>query len=346
MDLTLAGLLLMILWIGYGLMQFLGELLAVHLGERIILRVSVLVIATGTVLIILSLSMPLFFWDAPRRRWGWTLRDDACDRSGGRLSALCRHGHRNQSGGRKHRHFIVANRCRPPHGVVLLALGIRSADTNVPSDGSRTLDDRPLINVSVPVQWLGGPISTSRYGCSPSTIYGVHHVQYVVYLVRLPDVHQLLSNVPNHRESYQRESGCDVSRRILRRGILVQPLAGDASVRIGPRRTLTVFLSVTVCSFMALPYADGQTVILALSVLLSSLLAFWPVASTYVVKTVTGEHQGSVIGIIRTIYLTLAAVGPVFAGHLADRAMFDAVFFTIAGMTFSAELIWAQVSNR
>lgn len=61
MDLTMAGALLTLLWVGYGTMQFPGGLLADRLGERNVLAGSIFLAMIGTVLVVFAPTIATFF---------------------------------------------------------------------------------------------------------------------------------------------------------------------------------------------------------------------------------------------------------------------------------------------
>lgn len=97
-------------------------------------------------------------------------------------------------------------------------------------------------------------------------------------------------------------------------GILIQPAAGAVSDRIGAKRTVGALLAMTLLGLVTLPVLQRPVHVGLLTVLLGAQLGFWPVAFTLMVEALSPEVQGSGLGVVRAVYLILAASGPVFGG--------------------------------
>jgi MFS family permease len=114
-------------------------------------------------------------------------------------------------------------------------------------------------------------------------------------------------------------------------GILVQPLAGVAADAIGDRSMIVLFTGISALAFALLLPTEGFWWLISISILLSSQLGFWPVAQAAIVDTLPTEIQGTGFGMLRTIYLLLAAAAPAVIGVLADQGLFAESFLLLAG---------------
>lgn len=115
-------------------------------------------------------------------------------------------------------------------------------------------------------------------------------------------------------------------------GIVVQPVAGAVGDRIGPRYTMAGAAAVTVVTLALLPAVTGGVPLALLTVLITAQMGFWPIAQTAVIEGLPTAVQGSGFGVIRTAYLLVAAGGPVVVGWIADAGYFDTVFLLLAGV--------------
>jgi MFS family permease len=112
--------------------------------------------------------------------------------------------------------------------------------------------------------------------------------------------------------------------------VVIQPLAGAARDRVGTRRTMSVLLVGAVGALLALPVVEDRTGLVAVTLLASSQLAFWPIGNAYIVETVPSEAKGTGFGLVRTGFIGLGASGPVVVGALGDAGRFDGAFFLLA----------------
>lgn len=122
-------------------------------------------------------------------------------------------------------------------------------------------------------------------------------------------------------------------------GIAVQPLAGTLADRVGERSAVVVFTAVTALGLLALLWTATLPAILAVSVLLSAQLGFWPVAQAAVVDALPGDMQGTGFGFLRTVYLLFAATAPTVVGVLGDRGDLGGAFLLLAGVAGAAALL-------
>lgn len=339
LGLTAAGALLTLLWLGYGSMQFPGGLLADRFGERNVLVWSIVVAAGGVSLVVLAPVVELFFAGTLLVGIGVglygttrvTVLVDVYPRRAGTAMGI------NQAAGNVGTSLLPA-----AAGVLAVALSWRW--------GFGLLV--PLFLLTVVGLWITVPEVTSTSAepiTRASLARAVRSVRRrstgyaTLSMLLISFVYQAFTGFyPTYlvlEKSLTENRAATFLGVFFASGILVQPLAGALSDAVGPQKTLGGFLSVVVACLVALPWINGTVPLLAFSVLASSLLSFWPVANAYVVRTVDDAHQGTTVGVVRTIYLTLATTGPIFVGVLADRDMFDGVFLILAGVALLAAVV-------
>jgi MFS family permease len=129
-------------------------------------------------------------------------------------------------------------------------------------------------------------------------------------------------------------------------GVVIQPLMGTASDRVGTRVTLVGCVVLTAASLVVLTLTADLLVLVPLTVLLGTQLGFWPVANAHAIAMLPDAVQGSGFGLIRTAYLVVAAASPTAIGALADLGRFDEAFLLLAGSAGVALLFVLRLLTR
>lgn len=115
-------------------------------------------------------------------------------------------------------------------------------------------------------------------------------------------------------------------------GALVQPVAGGIADRYAERHIMIGVAAVTAVSLGLFPFVNSTALFIALSVLASFQLAFWPIIFAYIPRALPDDAQGSGFGLLRTAFLYVGATGSVAVGALADLDLFDESFIMLAGI--------------
>ncbi|MEF8882963.1 MAG: MFS transporter [Halapricum sp.] len=115
-------------------------------------------------------------------------------------------------------------------------------------------------------------------------------------------------------------------------GVVVKPLAGAAYDRIGMRGSLLSVLVGPVFGLAALPFVEGFWPIVALTALVSTMLGSGAITQSYLADAIPADIRGTGLGVVRTTAASLGAAGPVAFGALADRGFFDAGYLMLAGL--------------
>lgn len=115
-------------------------------------------------------------------------------------------------------------------------------------------------------------------------------------------------------------------------GIAVQLASGTLGDRFGAKRSLVAVFVVAILSLVLLPLVDGLVALFLVTLGLSSILGFSPIVFPYLNAELPDDIQGSGLGLIRSIYMTIAAVGPVLMGALGEAGWFDEAFFILVAV--------------
>lgn len=341
MSLSTAGLLITVLWGAYASMQFPGGILADRYGERVVLVVAIVLGGLGVVAVTAATTTVTFFAGTIGvgvgvGLYGTTrltvLSDVFADRTGTAIGIAQATGNVGTMGlpplaatiGAAVGWRLGFGALVPAFGVIAVALWLvipRRSGDDAPTTRPLWTDVRTVAR-ALPTRALGlGTLSMILMMFVYQSFTGF----YPTYLVV--------------------EKGLSEGRAATMLGlffasaVVVQPIAGATRDRVGTRATMTVILAGAVCALVALPLVDSQVGILAVTVLASTQLAFWPIGNTYIVETVPEEAKGTGFGLVRTCFIGLGASGPVVVGALGDAGRFDEAFFLLAGIAAGVLLL-------
>jgi MFS family permease len=115
-------------------------------------------------------------------------------------------------------------------------------------------------------------------------------------------------------------------------GVVVKPIAGAAYDRIGMRGSLLAVLAGPVLGLAALPFVEGFWTIVGLTALISTMLGSGAITQSYLADTIPADIRGTGLGVVRTTAATLGSAGPTLFGLVADRGYFDEGYLLLAGL--------------
>ncbi|WP_254547023.1 MFS transporter [Halomarina pelagica] len=347
LDLTGAGLVLTALWIAYAVSQFPGGLLGDRVGERATLAASTVVSTVGVAIAALAPDVGSFVAGTVVFGVGtglysttrMTIMSDVYPRVTATAIGL------SQAAGNVGTAVLpvvagllaaTALGWRGGLGVIALpfaatAVGLwltvpQRTHPVVSADDGRSIRTA-LAGVLRPV-----PLLVAGMMFTMSLVYQGFTSFYPTYLVtakQLPD-----------------GTAAALYGLFFATGVVVQPLAGAASDRLGTKTTLLAATLVTIGALALLPVFDDAVALAGVTVLLGVQLGFWPVANAHAIAVLPDTVQGSGFGLIRTAYLVLAAGGPVLVGSLADAGLFDEAFLLLAGVATVALLLGTRLPNE
>lgn len=113
--------------------------------------------------------------------------------------------------------------------------------------------------------------------------------------------------------------------------VVIQPAIGLISDQFGYVPVLVTVITATVAAIVVLPITSGFLPLAGLTIVLGLQQGFWPVIHAHVLTHLPTEIQGSGLGLIRTVFILLAASGPTITGAIADVSSFDGAFLVLAG---------------
>jgi len=333
---TTAGILLSVLWIGFATAQLPGGILGDRVGERNALVTSVGLATLGLVVIVLSPNLPLFalglalfgigtgLYATPRIT---VLSDVYPDRAAAAISV-------NEAVGNAGNAVlpvlatVIAAWFSWRTGIgmalpafVLLAAGLWIVIPFRTSPGMETDDEEPrreavrrvlLAATRKPVLIATGGMILLGFVWQGFTAF------LPTYLVDVKGISQSTAAV--------------ALGTFFLAGSVLQPIFGSIADRYDERPILIGVSAVTAVGLAGFPFADSIAAFLALSVLASFQLAFWPIIFAYIPRALPDNVQGSGFGLLRAVFLYAGATGPIVVGSLADFDLFDESFLLLAGL--------------
>lgn len=115
-------------------------------------------------------------------------------------------------------------------------------------------------------------------------------------------------------------------------GIFVQPLSGMSQDALGSKKTLYILFGMVFVGFVPLYFASGFLIIALLTVLLSCRGGIGVINNSHLSELLPDGIQGSGLGFLRTVWVLIAASGPLLVGFLADSGFFKEAFLFLAAI--------------
>jgi len=131
--------------------------------------------------------------------------------------------------------------------------------------------------------------------------------------------------------------------------LALQIFGGWLSDSIGRLRTIAIGAAVASAGYVLLPLAPRwQWAILALAVEYVSGSMVGPSFSAFIAEQSSEEMRGRVFGVSKSIYLTVAVIGPVLGWFLAQRYGFRLMLAAAAGLYLTAAVlrVWMATALR
>ncbi|WP_247007134.1 MFS transporter [Halorientalis litorea] len=122
-------------------------------------------------------------------------------------------------------------------------------------------------------------------------------------------------------------------------GVVVKPIAGAAYDRIGMRNALVLVLVGPVAGLVLLPFVSGFVPLFAITALVSTMLGSGAITQSFLSDAIPDDIRGTGLGVVRTVAATLGALGPVLFGAVADRGYFDEGYLLLAVVLLAVVLL-------
>lgn len=113
-------------------------------------------------------------------------------------------------------------------------------------------------------------------------------------------------------------------------GAVVQPVAGQIADKYGPRKVMVSLCGIHAATLLTLPFVYGLFPLAMVVVVLGTRTGIGPVNNGYIVDELPDAVTGASYGLLRTAFMVMGAIGPVFVGYFADRGWFDQAFMALA----------------
>ena len=342
---TTAGVLLSVLWIGFATAQLPGGILGDKIGERNALATSAGLSTIALVVIVLSTNLPVFavglalfgigtgLYATPRIT---VLSDVYPDRAAAAISV-------NEAVGNAGNAVlpvlatVIAAWFSWRMGVgmalpafVLLVVGLWIVIPRRTSPGIERDDEEPWSRTvrRVLVAATRKPVLVATGGM---ILFGFVWQGFTAFL---PTYLIEMKGIP------QSTAAIALGTFFLA-GSVFQPILGSVADRYDERPILVAVSAVSAVALAAFPFVNSTPAFLALSVLASLQLAFWPIIFAYIPSALPDNVQGSGFGLLRAVFLYAGATGPIVVGALADIDLFDEAFLFLAGLMVVALILSA-----
>ena len=339
LSLSVAGLLVTVLWLGSAVGQFPGGVLADRYSERSVMTVGAAVVAAAVLVVVAAPTAIALFVSTALVGLGQSLypiaritilADIYPDRIGSALGVTMATGDLGQT-------------VLPPIAGTIAAAVAWQAGLGVVA---------PLLLVGAAALWVLLPRTVDSgdgdAGAAAGTVSGstarrvlgelrrpnLVFVAFIFFLYIL--VWQSFTGFyPTYlveEKGLASSTASGLFSLFFAAGILVKPLAGGAYDRIGFRWSLVLALSAPAVGFAVLPVVEGTIELVAITALVSTMLGSGAITQSYFSEAFPESVRGTGLGVVRTVTATLGAAGPVVFGVVADRGYFDEGYWLLAGL--------------
>lgn len=332
LSLSVAGLLVTLLWLGGAIGQLPGGILADQYNERLILTISLGLVALALTSVVLAPNIAILFiavliWGLATSLYPIAritiLSETYPDRLGSALGITMATGDIGQT--------LV-----PPIAGTLAALLIWQAGLGFVI---------PLLIIGGVGIWVIVP-RQSQTDSSTETL-STDTARYVVNELRRPSMmfvtfilvlffffwQAFTSFFPTYlvvEKGFSATVASIIFGMFFAAGAVVKPIAGMAYDRIGMRWALISVLAGPVGGLLLLPIVDSLGVVIIVTLAISTMLGNGAITQSFVAEQFPPEIQGTGLGTVRTASAVVGSMGPVVFGVVADRGFFDEGYIALA----------------
>lgn len=335
LDLAAIGLLVTVLWAAYAIGQFPGGVLADLVGERDILVIStafasitLLIVSVAPSVLVLFVGTCLFgFMTALYGPTRFTVFSDIYARQMGTAIGL------SMAAG------SVGNAVLP-----IIMVSVATLSTWRASFASLV----PLFLVTSIALWVVVPRRTSSVRGSVETIsiglpsglragltggviplfVAIQFTMGLVYQGFIGFYPTYLVEVKNLSTGF----AASLFGLFFAMSIVVQPSAGVALDRLGPRRSLVTILGTLLVGLLALIAAEGVGQLIAVTIVLSCISGYGAITQTIIADAIPEEMTGTGLGLLRSGWILFGSLSPVAIGLLGDRGMLNEAFLALGAV--------------
>lgn len=348
-GLTIAGLLWSLLWVAYAVGQFPGGVLGDRLGEGNILVLSSLVATGALVLVAASFDIWMLFFGTFTFGFATALYGPT--------------------------RFTIFSDVYSKHtgtavGVTMAAGNI--GNTVLPAFAAMvatTLSWRYGFGVLVPVfvlvtiaLWAFVPrrTSTAEHAVDELTLKTVRQILSGLTVRGIPVVASIqivlafvnqgfLGFFPLYLmdvKAFSAQSASVMYGLYFLVGVGIQPLVGAARDRFGTRLTMMYIVAAYFFGLVTLQFSESLPVLVLATVCISHWNGTVVVTNTFVTDALPAEIRGAGLGLARTFWILLGAIGPTFVGFLGDLGMLEVAFLTLTSLAGVALVLTVLIPGK
>lgn len=115
--------------------------------------------------------------------------------------------------------------------------------------------------------------------------------------------------------------------------VFISPISGFAYDRFGLRYSVTSVVGIAGLSIMALPFVEGIGPLIAITVGASFMVGYPSIAQAYVTEALPTHIRGRGLGFLRLCYLLIGSASPTIVGYFANQGYFDMAIFGLGLLT-------------
>jgi len=347
-GLTIAGLLMSVLWFAYAIGQFPGGIIGDRIGGGNILVISTAVSTAAVFIVATSLNVWMLFG-------GTFIFGLATALYGPTRFTIFTNIYEKRAGtavGLSHAAGSIGNTILPPmaagiatyatwrigYGILLpafvgITIALRIWVPNYTSSTRQTIDNIIIFSRRIfsGIRQNGIPIMVAAQIILIFVSQGVLGF-YPTYLIEI--------------KGYSPTDASLLFGFYFAIGILIQPLTGFLNDRIGSEVTLAILVGLYFLGLLALHFARTLLHILFLTVLLSSRNGTGVVTNTFIADTLADDIKGSGLGLLRTVWMVTGATSPLFVGYLGDLGLLREAFLLLATLAGVATVLTALLFYR
>lgn len=129
-------------------------------------------------------------------------------------------------------------------------------------------------------------------------------------------------------------------------GALSQTVSGRLADRYGTPPVLVAIALLSAVPMALFPLLDGTLVLAAGAGAIGLRMSAGPLSNAYIVDVLPDAVEGTGWGLLRTAFFAVGSLGSTLVGAMADRALFDAAFYLLAGLTVLAAVAYLALPKR
>lgn len=336
-DLTVAGLLLSLLWIAYAIGQIPGGVIGDRFGEG-----NVLVMSTGlSTIAVLFVSMAMDLWMLFASTIGFGLATALYGPTRFTIFTDIYSSRAGTAVGLTYAAGSLGNTILPAAAVAISSYATWRLGFGwlVPIFFIVTL----AIYIAVPSRTSTGEHAVDEF--SMDMIRGLYEGITVSGVPLVVGINVLLGFVnqgfigffPTYLieiKGFSAQIAAIIFGTYFAFAAILQPFIGIGKDRYGSRLMLLIIAFSYFSGLVILFFATSLVHVLLITLLLSFRSSTGVITNTFIADSVPNNMKGTGLGILRTAWLLLGASGPIFVGYLGDRGYLEISVLLLAIIVF------------